>query len=217
MKKFIFALVGLIFIPTAALAQDSGNPPPTPASDCPPQFAVCLTPDQRDKVVAAVKELDDIKNSKAEITVKEPVEIVQDWKGRIYVNGGDKKPLELKLKIGKTIDRDMEMTLPTHVYQRPAPPDPPFRARFRAQMGLLVPEIIQSIRDKHLQFFWDAGIALDFLHYDALNVSAYVGAQSLGGFIGADITKNFGLSVGPVLVYQSLKPSLWTGAYFAFN
>lgn len=202
-------LLALALLPAVADAQEL---PP-----CPPPYSVCLTEEQKDKVVGAVKELDDVKSSPAKVEVQEPIVIVRDWQGRVYVNGGDKKPVPMKLTIGDVIDRDLEMTLPVRVYEREAPPDPIFRARFRAQAGLMIPEIVRSAMAGEIEWFWDAGLSLDFLHYDIFNVSVYVGIMSLGGGLGLDITKNFGIYAGPHLSYENLSLTAWVGPYFSFN
>lgn len=194
-----------------ASAQESEKPP------CPPPYAVCLTEEEKKKVVEAVKELDELKSSPAELEFKEPIIIVRDWQGRTYVNGGDQRPIPVKLKIGGIVDRDLEMKLPVRVYEREEPEDPMFRARFRAQLGLMIPEVVRSAVDGDLNWFWDGGVSLDFFHYDMFNVSVYVGVQSLGGGLGLDITKNFGIYAGPHLSYQSLGLTAWVGPFFSLN
>lgn len=187
------------------------------ADECvPPPGGKCLTKEQLDQVKEALRELKSIHEAPAALELTEPIIIVHDWEGRVYVNGGDAKPLKMKLKLGDTIDRDLAATLPTQVYYRPKPPDPMFRLRIRAQAGLLVPQLVNSI-DGTAQRFWDAGIGWDFFHYDALNVSLYTGVNSSGGGIGYDITKNFGPYVGYSLVYDGFKSSVLTGIYFSFN
>ena len=134
----------------------------------PPPGGVCLTQDQREKLRKAVEELENIKSSPAQITTKDPIIIVRDWEDRVYVNGGSTKPIKLKLKIGDTIDRDLEATLPIQVYYREKPPDPMFRLRIRAQAGLLVPETIRTIKGNS-DPFWDGQLSFDFFHIDNLD------------------------------------------------
>lgn len=205
--KIAFIITAGVFLPSIVHADDL---PP-----CPPPYTLCLTEDQREKIVEAVKELDDIKSSPAKIDVKEPIVIVRDWNGRIYINGGEKKPIPLHLTIGKIIDRDLEMTLPIRVYERPEPEDPLFRARFRFQIGLMIPEVIQSIRDGELDEFWYGGLDLDFFHFDIFNVNLHVGSQGVGGGVGLDITKNMGTTVGAIVQWADWTPGFITGIYFA--
>jgi hypothetical protein len=204
MASFLVALL----LPSTAVAQEL---PP-----CPEGYSVCLTEEQRKKVVESVKELDDIRSSKAEVQLKDQVVIVEDWDGRVYVNGGSTKPLRGRLTIGKHVDRELAVELPVRVYYRPKPPDPMFRLRFRAQVGVLIPEAVRSVRDESLEPFADAGLSLDFFHVDIVNVAAYLGARSLGGGLGIDLTKNFGAYAGYALTYD-WNSSVLSGAYFAFN
>lgn len=176
----------------------------------------CLTPSQFEQVKLALEELDSIHKSKATLTTEDQIVIIQDWQGRVYVNGGSTKPLKLKLKIGETIDRDLNFVLQPKLYYRPKPPDPMFRLRVRAQIGLLVPEMVMTaIGDK--QSFLEGGLALDFFHVGLFNVSAYAGVRSIGGGLGIDLTKNFGPYVGYSFIYNELRSSCLTGVYFSFN
>jgi hypothetical protein len=178
---------------------------------------VCLNKEQKEQVTIAVKELDEIKSSKAKIEVTEPIIIIRDWEDRIYINGGEKKPIKLKLKIGKTIDRDMEMTLPIQVGYREKPPDPMFRLRIRAQAGFLIPTIFESPIEEHILDGMDAGIGWDFFHLDFVNLSVYTGIRSVGGGLGLDLTKNFGPYLGYSLIYDGFQSAALAGIYFSFN
>jgi len=202
----------LLLAASASLAASADDPVP-----CVPEpGGKCLTKGQFEAVKKALEELDSIHKSPAVVTTPDSVVVISDWDGRVYVNGGDTKPIRLKVKIGDTVDRDMAVTLPSVVYYRPKPPDPMFRLRIRAQAGLLVPELVRTAGgDK--QSFWDAGIGWDFFHLGAVNLSAYTGVRSLGGGLGLDLTRNFGPYVGYSLVYDGLRSSVNAGVYFSFN
>lgn len=201
---FLLALL----LPATALADD----PPC----VPPPGGKCLTAEQFEKVKQALRELDDIHDSPATLELKEPVVIVQDWQNRVYVNGGDKRPLPVKLRIGQYVDRDLAVTLETRVFYREKPPDPMFRLRIRAQAGLLVPQLVTAVGGERQNFF-DGGAGLDFFHLGPVNVSANLGVFSSGGGVGLDITKNFGVLAGYAFVYDGLKSSVLAGTYFSFN
>ncbi len=177
----------------------------------------CLDKPQLDAVRSALKELDVIHSSPASLTTQDPIIVIHDWQGRVYVNGGSTKPLLFKLKLGDTVDRDMAVTLTTQVYYRDKPADPMFRLRIRAQAGILVPELARTVVDSNSQRFWDGGVALDFFHLGDFNTSAYVGVFSAGGGFGYDLTKNFGPYVGYSMVYDGFRSSLLTGVYFSIN
>jgi hypothetical protein len=120
----------------------------------------------------------------------------------------------------------MEVQLPITVFYREKPaPDPwGFRFRFRFQAGLLLPEMVQSVKhagdddeETGLEEFWDLALAWDFLYYESLNMSVHAGVRSLGLGPGVDLTKNFGMYVGYSFIYSDLGHSMQTAAYFSFN
>lgn len=182
----------------------------------PPPGGKCLTEEQWGQVRKALKELDDVHDSPAELKLEQPVVIIQDWQGRVYVNGGEKQPIPAKLKIGQYVDRDMAVTVDAKVYYREKPPDPMFRLRIRAQAGLLVPQLVTAVGGEKQNFF-DGGVGLDFFHLGPVNASANIGVFSSGGGLGLDLTKNFGVLAGYAFVYDGLKSSVLGGIYFSFN
>lgn len=202
------AFLATLLLSATALADD----PPC----VPPPGGKCLTADQYEAVKKALQELDDVHKSPAEVKVEDPVIIIQDWQGRVYVNGGDQKPVKMKLKIGQYVDRDMAVTLDTKVYYREKPPDPMFRLRVRAQAGILVPQLVDAVKGTKQNFF-DGGAGLDFFHLGPVNVSANLGVFSVGGGLGLDLTKNFGVLAGYALAYDGLKSGVLGGVYFSFN
>jgi len=178
----------------------------------------CLTKDQKEKVVEALKELKDIHDSKAKLDFPQPIVIIRDWQNSVYINGGAKKPIPAKLTIGQHVDRDLEIQLPIQLYYRKAPPKPWFRFRIRAQLGVLVPEVVQDMSRSGGSFV-DGGIGWDFFHIPGieLNLAVYTGIRSAGGGLGLDLTKNFGVYAGYSFVYDGLKSSSLVAGYFAFN
>lgn len=190
-------------------------------SDCPPPYKLCLTEEEQKQVVAALKELKAIKESPAKLEFKDPITIIEDWDQRVYINGGSKNPIKLKLTIGDTIDRDLEAQLPIRLYYRAEPEDPMFRFRLRAQFEVLVPEIIQSIRDKEFDMFYHTAIGLDFFHVGIWNLAVNAGTAGFGLGTGFDITKNFGTNVDFLIkydkIYPEFMPTMSLGVYFGFN
>lgn len=203
-RAFIFPL---LFSGIAA-AQD-----PKPCAPC---EGKCLSPDQVEKLRQAVNELDDIHKSPATVEFQDPIVVIRDWDGRVYVSGGASQPLRLKIRVGKYVDRDMQATIDSRVSYRPQPESPMLRLRIRAQAGILVPEVVKTI-GKDSQAFWDAGIGWDLFHLGVVNLAAFTGVRSIGAGPGIDITKNFGLYAGYSLVYDGFKSSVLTTAYFSFN
>ena len=209
MKKLLASVLSACLLTSGfASAED--------ATCIPPPGGKCLTSQQFDAVKKGLEELDQIHRAPAVVTTPDSIIIIQDWDGRVYTNGGQTNPIHLHLRVGDTVDRDMALTIPTRVYVRPKPPDPMFRLRIRAQAGILVPQLFNSLTGEK-QAFWDAGIGWDFFHYNAVNVSAYTGVRSAGGGLGFDLTRNFGPYVGYSLIYDGLRSSIQMGIYFSFN
>lgn len=218
MKFPIFFLI--LMAPVAVYAQEptpTTVPTQTPAAICPPDGGVCLTKDEKEKVVAAVKELDEIHQAKAVLELQEPIIVIRDWNDRIYINGGKTKPIRARLRLGSTIDREMEATIDVQVHYREKPPDPLFRLRIRAQAGILVPEAFRTIKNGNVESFWDASLGLDFVHIGIVNAAAYTGIRSVGIGPGIDLMKNFGVIGGYAFKYDGFASSAFISAYFSFN
>lgn len=208
MKKFIIPIV-LGFLST------SGN---VYGQECvPPTGGKCLNQDQWEKVKEALSELDSIKKSEMTGEFQDSIKIISDWDGRVYVNGGDGKsgsPIRLNVRVG-SINRTLALQLPVSVYYREKPPDPMFRIRIRAQGGLILPDLWKNTGDR--TSFLDAGIGWDFFHLGPVNTYIHTGISSLGGGIGLDLTKNFGIFGGYTLVYRDFHSGVMLGTYFSFN
>lgn len=201
MRYALLALLTLLF-PARSFAQDV---------PCPPPYAVCLTAEEKRTVGDSLRELKEIKESKAEVKVKDDIVIVRDWEDRVYVNGGSGRPIRATLTLGSTVERDLELQLPVQTFYREKP-DPMFRLRVRAQAGVLLPKVVDSFKDG-----WDAGIGWDFMHLGPANLSAFTGLRSVGGGLGLDVTKNFGPYVGYAFLYDGLKSGVHAGVYFSLN
>lgn len=198
--------------PPVPSSSSAATPAPAPSDSA----GKCLTPQQLAEMKAGLEELDGIHKAPAVVTSPDAIVIIQDWTGRVYTNGGQTNPIRLHLQLGPTVSRDMALTLPTQVYVRPKPEDPMFRLRVRAQAGVLLPQLVNSLSGNK-EAFWDAGIGWDFFHYKAVNVAAYTGVRSLGGGVGLDLTRNFGPYLGYSLIYDGFKSSAQAGVYFSFN
>lgn len=203
MKAWILALAPILWASVAS-AQ--------PTECVPPPGGKCITKEQLDQITKALQELDDIHKSPAIIETIKPINIISDWSGRVYIQ----ESIPMKLKMGDTIDRDLELKLPTQVYYRPKSPDPILRLRVRAEIGVLVPQLYKSLNGEK-QNYASAGLSFDFIHISMANLAIYTGFDSAGVIIGFDITKNAGVAAGPVITYDGLKISSTLGLYFSFN
>jgi hypothetical protein len=186
------------------------------AQECVPCDGKCLTPGQVEKLRDAVDELKDIHESPVVVKFQDPVVVIRDWDGRVYVNGGSEKPLRLKVTVGEHVDRDVLATVESRVWYKPEPESPMFRLRIRAQAGVLIPEVAKTVSGDEEQF-WDGGIGWDFFHIGDVNLAAFTGVRSVGIGPGIDVTKNFGFYAGYAVVYDGFSSSALATAYFSFN
>ncbi len=177
---------------------------------------VCLEQDQYNQVKLAIQELDKIHKAEARIEVLDSIYIIHDWDGRVYVSGGSQKPIRMRLHLSEYIDRDMNATIQPVIFYRPKPPDPMFRLRYRAQVGVLLPQLVYVLKNKE-NTGWDAGIGFDFFHYKDVNVSVDAGVFSAGASVGLDLTKNFGVNAGYHFIYGGFQSGAYIGPYFSFN
>jgi hypothetical protein len=189
----------------------SAAAPAQESSPCPPPYAVCLTEDEKKTVGDSLRELKEIKEAKARLVLEDDIVIVRDWQDRVYVNGGEGRPLRAVLKVGP-VERDMEVKLPIRTFYRERPPEPMFRLRIRAQAGVLVPSVLKEFKGG-----WDAGVGWDFMHLGPLNLSAYTGIRSAGGGLGLDLTKNFGPYAGYAITYDGWRSAAMAGVFFSLN
>lgn len=209
MKRILLFLALLLF-PSISSAQNT---------DCPirDKGGICLSKEDKEKLIAAIRELDSIHSAPAEITI-EPITIVRDWQNRVYINGQEGKPLRLKLKIGETIDRDLEVQLPVQLSYREAPPPPMFRLRIRAQLGLLSTPLLNIAEDSdNIANSIDGGIGWDWFGVSNFNSAIYTGIRGFGPQVGYDLTKNFGITGGFHIIYDGLKGTGALQFYFSFN
>lgn len=203
--KCVLAVLFLVLFTSSASAQVCELP------------SKCYSEQTRKEVLKALEELDNIYKSKVELKLQDPVIVIRDWDGRVYVNGGESNPLRLNLRLGPTIDRDIALVLKPRIHTREKPADPMFRLRLRAQVGVLARGTYERIANGGS---WpiDGGLNLDFFHLGLVNFGVYAGIFSAGPQVGLDITRNFGVFTGYSLVYLKPKePDLLSGIYFSFN
>ncbi len=164
------------------------------------------------EIIKALEELDSIHSSKATVEINDPIIIMQDYDGNVYINGGDKLPIKGNLRIGNTINRDFLVKIKTKLYKRESRPDPWFQIKLRAHGGIILPQIV----DYNVMSSVDYGIGVEFFHIDKFNLALHAGVYSTGAFVGYDITRNFGFMSGYSLSYSNLRSGLFIGSYFRF-
>lgn len=202
--RFLALILALSFFSSTVRAQECAAP------------SKCYDAETRKQVMEALDELDAIHKNPAQVQVLDPIVVIRDWDGRVYVNGGVKVPLRMKLKIAPSLERDLVVNVQPRVYTREKPADPMFRFRLRAQLGVLARGTYDRIKNGG-SWPLDGGLAADFFHLGPVNVSLYAGIFSAGPQIGLDLTKNFGIALGYSMVYlKPAQPDFAAMAYFAF-
>jgi hypothetical protein len=63
---------------------------------------------------------------------------------------------------------------------------------------------------------WDAGLMVDFFHYEWFNINVAAGFRSFGAGFGADLTANFGIYAGYANTWGTWHHNLNLGLWFSF-
>ena len=192
--------VFICLLTSPVLAQDA---PCTGGSTCTP-------PADLKDMVSALKEQRCLKTTQPQFQL-DPINIIVDKDGRIFVSGAEPRPYTLKMSwcsYGATATGTVNVEA-----ARAVPPTYGFRLRPKATLGFLVPDTFkQDPWSKGL----DGGLLIEPFFFQSLNINAYVGVRSVGGGLGLDVTKNFGVILGGTATWDGWRPNLMTGAYFSF-
>lgn len=142
----------------------------------------------------------------------DPIQIITDKQGRVFFSGDEPHPYKLRMTwCSYEVEAKGKVSV---IAAMRKPPIWGFRLRPKAYMGLLPTEIAyKSAESRELRDFVDAGVMIDFLYYDWINLNGAVGYRSVGGGVGVDITENFGVYSGYVITWgdwhHNLNMSLW--------
>lgn len=173
---------------------------------------VCVPLADLKSFIALAKERKCLDETPPDIIV-DPITIVTDVDGRVFYTGADpKKPYKVKLKWCH-YDLNGEGQVDLVAAQR-EPETWGFRFRPKAFLGYLPLGTI--LKDSAFSSNIDAGLMVDVFHVEWANLNATVGFRSVGGDIGFDITKNFGLSVGGGVTWDGFKSAVRISGWFAF-
>lgn len=186
----------------------------------------CVPKADLDKFVAVLKEKQCLQTTKPTFEL-DPINIIVDKDGRVFYSGAAPNPYTLRMKwCNYEADGQGKVNLVTALR---VPSIWGFRFRPKAYMGLLPIEAfnievsneakkLAGQKTDSLTFsdVWDAGVMVDFFHYDWFNVNAAVGFRSFGAGIGADLTQNFGIYVGYAETWATWHPNVNVGLWFSF-
>lgn len=141
----------------------------------------------------------------------DPLTIVVDKQGRVYGSGSGPQPFKLHLT---WCNYELDATGQTKIVAaQMVEPDWGFRFRPKAALGLLGADLL---RGEKFTSTIDGGALIEPFYYHFLNVNAYVGVRSVGGGLGIDLTRNFGLYMGYAITWDGWRSNVMVGAYFSF-
>lgn len=197
-------LLSALVVPSAA-AQD--NPVCEPPSVCIPGSEMSLIVRLLEDKKCQLDEAPEFK--------LDPIQVITDRQGRVFFSGADPKPYTLTMTwCNYEIEAKGKVNL---IAAKREPPIWGFRLRPKAYMGLVPSDAFYGSDDpRRFRDFVDAGVMVDFLHYDWANLNAAVGYRSVGGGVGFDITENFGVYSGYALTWVDWHHNVNLSLWFSF-
>lgn len=188
-----------VFLSTPAVAQEG----------CPVGSTCVPATDLRD-MVRSLKELRCLKTEQPTFAL-DSITVITDKDGRVFVSGATPHPYSLRMK-WCSFEAVGEGAVNVQAAMRQEP-DHGFRFRAKAMVGVLGVEAFK--RDPWTQAV-DVGVAVEPYFYKIWNFSAFVGLRSIGGGVGFDLTRNFGLQVGYAATWVDWRHNPFVGSYFTF-
>jgi len=147
----------------------------------------------------------------------DPVTITIDKDGRVFYTGSEPKPYTLRMKwCSYDVEAKGKVNLVAAMRE---PPEWEFRFRLKAYTSLLLAEpFYPTLTEKKTEFadLTDIGVMVDFFHYKWLNINVALGYRSVGGGLGFDLTRNFGVYAGYGLTWGTWHHNPNVGLYFSF-
>lgn len=171
----------------------------------------CIPPQDMEKIREVLVEKKCLQTEKPSFTL-DPITIVTDEKGRVFYTGADPNPYKIKMK---WCNYEAEGTGKVNLVAGLKEPQTlGFRFRPKAYLGYLPlePLTYQKTGTEGI----DAGLMLDFFHWQFANVNVAVGFRSFGLGAGIDVTQNFGLYAGYAMSWKDWNHNLNAAFWFAF-
>ncbi len=215
MKTLLALLTGLLVaLPLKAQAQNSCS------------AGTCVPPEDMEKIVEVLQESKCLKTEKPVFQL-DPINIVVDKSGRVFYTGANPNPYTVHMTwCNFEAEAQGKVNLVAAVNE---PSIWGFRFRPKAYVGVLPVEAFnitvenavkraagETPEDLSFSDVWDAGVMVDFFHYDWFNVNAAVGFRSLGGGLGVDLTDNFGLYLGYANTWATWHHNANLALWFSF-
>lgn len=183
---------------------------PVKAEEC-AEGSMCVAQKDMDMIREVLQEKKCLQTTKPTFEL-DPIIIVTDEKGRVFFSGADPKPYQLKMK---WCNYEADGTGTVNVVAALKEPSTlGFRFRPKAYLGYLPAEPL--FHNKKGTAGIDAGLMLDFFHWQVANMNVAVGFRSFGLGAGVDVTQNFGLYAGYAMTWKDWNHNLNTALWFAF-
>lgn len=199
-RRLIVFLASTVLFSSRAWAQ----------STC-PQGSTCVSPQEMKVFVQLLKD-EKCRNETLPKVTEDPVAIIVDRQGRVYGSGNEPMPHKLHID-WCNYQLDAAGGVQLQVAER-VEPTWGFRFRPKAALGYLP---VEAIAEKDASKGIDGGILLEPFFIQSINLNAYVGVRSVGGGVGMDLTKNFGVYAGySVAWWSSWRSNLLGAVYFSF-
>lgn len=172
--------------------------------------SVCVDPAEQAALTKVLQEKKCLLTDKPQFQL-DPIAVVVDDQGRIYGTGAEPHPYTVKMhwcSYDVTAIGDVKLQVAIK-----EPPTWGWRFRAKATLGVLFVNLVTA--DTWTKGI-DGGLLLEPFYIKWLNFNLYVGVRSIGGGVGFDLTKNFGLFAGAAVSYDGWKLNPLVSAYFAF-
>lgn len=231
--RTLFLAIALLLVSGPVWAQEpdkgsvpSPDPEPAPvaaaapANDCP--GGVCVANDDLAMFVDLAREQKCRTDTPPTFDL-DPVTIVVDKEGRVFYSGAEPHPYTVRMKwCNYEVKAEGKVDIVAAMME---PPIWGFRFRPKAYMAVLPLEALYELgtdtitgEDGNLSVgdLFDAGVMVDFLYYDWLNLNVATGFRSFGGGLGADLTSNFGAYLGYANTWGDWHHNVGVGLWFSF-
>lgn len=177
---------------------------------CSPEANVCLPKGDFQRFLDIALERQCLEHTKPSFEL-DRIEIVTDSDGRVFHSGADpKRPFVLQMKwCHYDVEGRGEVDI---VAGMRVPERSGIRFRPKAYLGYLPLKLEKVDADEGI----DAGVLIDWLYFDWINLNLAAGLRSVGAGLGFDITRNFGAYAGYGLGWTAPLHNINFAFYFAF-
>lgn len=175
---------------------------------------VCVATEDLQKMLEVLKEKRCLQTEEPTFNL-DPIQLVVDRSGRVFYSGAKPHPYTLRMNwCNYHIEAQGNVDVAASMLEDSIWG---FRFRPKAYISALPLEALYDLsRELRVNDLVDAGLMVDFFHYDWANLNAGVGFRSLGGGLGFDLTDNFGALVAYGLTWGDWHHNVNVGLWFSF-